>query len=91
MANHIHESKGSNFEITSKRRKGFPSETRVKRGIQVVPGFFAGNPLSTSFCAQAARDGKEGGGWKDAQQESNGDLKLCIEKRSKTIAEGHGN
>jgi len=57
MANHIHDSHESNFEITSKRRKGFPSETRVKRGIQVVPGFFAGNPLSTSFCAQAARDG----------------------------------
>ena len=26
------------FEITSKRRKGFPSETRVKRGIRVVHG-----------------------------------------------------
>jgi len=35
MANHIHD---SNFEITSKRRKGFPSETRVKRGVRVVHG-----------------------------------------------------
>ena len=26
------------FEITSKRRKGFPSETRVKRGLRVVHG-----------------------------------------------------
>ena len=26
------------FEITSKRRKGFPSETRVKKGAQVVHG-----------------------------------------------------
>ena len=26
------------FEITSKRRKGFPSETRVKRGTRVVHG-----------------------------------------------------
>ncbi len=26
------------FEITSKRRKGFPSETRVKKGSQVVHG-----------------------------------------------------
>jgi len=25
-------------EITSKRRKGFPSETQVKRGIRVVHG-----------------------------------------------------
>jgi uncharacterized protein YecA (UPF0149 family) len=38
MANHIHDSQESNFEITSKRRKGFPSETRVKRGIQIVHG-----------------------------------------------------
>lgn len=28
----------SNFEITSKRRKGFPSETRVKRGDRIVHG-----------------------------------------------------
>ena len=27
-----------NYEITSKRRKGFPSETRVKKGVQVVHG-----------------------------------------------------
>ena len=26
------------FEITSKRRKGFPSETQVKRGARVVHG-----------------------------------------------------
>jgi uncharacterized protein YecA (UPF0149 family) len=26
------------FEHTSKRRKGYPSETRVKRGIRVVHG-----------------------------------------------------
>lgn len=26
------------FEPMSKRRKGFPSETRVKRGVQVVHG-----------------------------------------------------
>ena len=26
------------FEITRKRRKGFPSETQVKRGIRVVRG-----------------------------------------------------
>ena len=26
------------FEITSKRRIGFPSETQVKRGIRVVHG-----------------------------------------------------
>jgi SEC-C motif len=26
------------FETTSKRRKGFPSETRVKRGLRVVHG-----------------------------------------------------
>ena len=28
----------SSFEITSKRRKGFPSETRVKKGVQIVHG-----------------------------------------------------
>ena len=28
----------SHFEITSKRRKGFPSETRVKRGVRIVHG-----------------------------------------------------
>ncbi|QNQ11922.1 SEC-C domain-containing protein [Sphingomonas alpina] len=26
------------FEITSKRRKGFPSETNVKRGVRIVNG-----------------------------------------------------
>ena len=29
---------GRFFEITSKRRKGYPSETNVKRGIRVVHG-----------------------------------------------------
>lgn len=38
MANHIHDSEESNFEFTSKRRKGFPSETQVKRGVRVVRG-----------------------------------------------------
>ena len=38
MANHIHDSDHSNFEITSKRRKGFPSETKVKRGVRFVHG-----------------------------------------------------
>jgi SEC-C motif len=26
------------FEVTSKRRKSYPSETRVKRGVRVVHG-----------------------------------------------------
>jgi len=38
MANHIHDSEDSNLEITSKRRKGFPSETQVKRGVRIVHG-----------------------------------------------------
>ena len=38
MANNTHDQNDSNFEITSKRRKGFPSETRVKRGVQIVHG-----------------------------------------------------
>lgn len=38
MANRISEQKESMFEITSKRRKGFPSETRVKRGERIVHG-----------------------------------------------------
>ncbi len=28
----------SKFEITSKRRKGFPSERQVKRGVRIVHG-----------------------------------------------------
>jgi hypothetical protein len=36
MANRIHDSDESNFETTSKRRRGFPSETRVKRGLRIV-------------------------------------------------------
>jgi uncharacterized protein YecA (UPF0149 family) len=27
------------FERSSKRRKGFPSETQVKRGVRIVRGF----------------------------------------------------
>ncbi len=38
MANNTHEWEESNFEITSKRRKGFPSETQVKRGVRVIHG-----------------------------------------------------
>ena len=34
-----HEWEESNFEITSKRRKGFPSETQVKRGVRIVHGY----------------------------------------------------
>ena len=29
-------SKPGAFEVTSKRRKGFPSETRVKRGFRMI-------------------------------------------------------
>jgi len=35
---HNHEWEESNFEITRKRRKGLPSETRVKKGTQIVHG-----------------------------------------------------
>ena len=38
MAIHIHHWEEARFEITSKRRKGFPSETQVKRGDRVVHG-----------------------------------------------------
>ena len=38
MANYTHDWEESNFEITSKRRKGFPSETQVKRGVRIVHG-----------------------------------------------------
>ncbi len=38
MANRTHNSEDSNYEITSKRRKGFPSETQVKRGVRIVHG-----------------------------------------------------
>jgi len=38
MANQTHQSDELNFEITSKRRKGFPSETQVGRGERVVHG-----------------------------------------------------
>ena len=38
MAHNNHNWEESNFEITSKRRKGFPSETQVKRGVRIVHG-----------------------------------------------------
>ena len=38
MAHNSHISDESNFEITSKRRKGFPSETQVRKGLRVVHG-----------------------------------------------------
>ena len=38
MANYSDQFEGPFFEITSKRRKGFPSETNVKRGQRVVHG-----------------------------------------------------
>ena len=38
MAPSMHDSEDSSFEITSKRRRGFPSETQVKRGVRVVHG-----------------------------------------------------
>ena len=38
MEQHTHGWDESNFEITSKRRKGFPSEMQVKRGTRVVHG-----------------------------------------------------
>jgi uncharacterized protein YecA (UPF0149 family) len=38
MAHHREDREESSFEITSKRRKGFPSETKVKRGTQIVHG-----------------------------------------------------
>jgi uncharacterized protein YchJ len=40
MAKQHHPEQGDSFfyEPTSKRRRGFPSETHVKRGVQVVHG-----------------------------------------------------
>ena len=38
MVIHIHQWDEARFEITSERRKGFPSETQVKRGVRVVHG-----------------------------------------------------
>ncbi len=38
MHQNHHDHDEPTFEITSKRRKGFPSETRVKRGVQIVHG-----------------------------------------------------
>ena len=39
MAHNTHDQDESNFEITSKRRNGFPSETQVKRGVRIVHGY----------------------------------------------------
>ena len=38
MAKHMIDDEQSNFEITSKRRKGYPSETQVGRGERIVHG-----------------------------------------------------
>ena len=38
MAHNDQNWKESKFEITSKRRKGFPSETQVNRGVRIVHG-----------------------------------------------------
>ena len=38
MANYSFSPDELSFEITSKRRKGFPSETQVKRGVRIVHG-----------------------------------------------------
>jgi uncharacterized protein YecA (UPF0149 family) len=38
MAHNTHDWEDSTFEIISKRRKGFPSETRVKKGARIVHG-----------------------------------------------------
>jgi uncharacterized protein YecA (UPF0149 family) len=38
MANNTDRWDDFSFEITSKRRKGFPSETQVKRGVRIVHG-----------------------------------------------------
>ena len=38
MAKNTHDREESNFEISSKRRKGFPPETQVKPGVRVVRG-----------------------------------------------------
>lgn len=38
MANHDQFAAEPTFEIASKRRKGFPSETRVEKGWRVVHG-----------------------------------------------------
>ena len=38
MANHDDYTDQPLFETTSKRRKGFPSETQVKKGLRIVHG-----------------------------------------------------
>jgi uncharacterized protein YecA (UPF0149 family) len=38
MANHDNHPDQPLFEITSKRRKGFPSETQVRKGPRIVHG-----------------------------------------------------
>ena len=47
----------SNFEVTRKRRKGFPSETHVKRGQQIVHGNKElVEKLGRNDCAPAAQE-----------------------------------
>jgi uncharacterized protein YecA (UPF0149 family) len=38
MANANNDWDETKFEITSKRRKGYPSETRVRKGLRLVHG-----------------------------------------------------
>lgn len=38
MRIHIQHWEEARFEITSKRRQGFPSESQVRRGVRVVHG-----------------------------------------------------
>ena len=38
MVSNSYNPNDSTFEITSKRRKGYPSETHVKRGTRIVHG-----------------------------------------------------
>lgn len=53
MANPIHASDDPNFVITSKRRKGFPCETQVKRGARIV-GAHAPQSSAWRFVEQPA-------------------------------------
>jgi hypothetical protein len=38
MRDHKNDADLPRFDVTSKRRKGFPSESRVKRGARLVHG-----------------------------------------------------
>jgi hypothetical protein len=49
MANHHNNCDETSFEITSKRRKGLPSETRVGKGTRVVHGTKELSRLSGTF------------------------------------------